>query len=624
MKLTSRATILVAPVVAGLLVPAVAWGVFSTARSNPGNTVTAGVLKAPGTLSATAHVPDNAGNTGDVTLTWNDGLGNTGSLNPGGYVVERQTAGSTLWQTVATPTYGSACNAATHTCTVTDATAAFNTTYSYRISSTVGSWTAGPTTVRVAASVAPSAVEDRPMPIDALYSVAQSGSGLIAVGQNGRILVCSGTCTGSGSWQVATSPTTNDLYRVVFDASGSGRAWAAGAGGTVLTCASNCTSTAAGTWTSVNAGTTASLYGIGTTSGYVAVVGANRTMRYTTDAAFTTWQTGTVSAGTGTTTLYGIAVAGPKNVVAVGSLGVIAGCSFTSGGSSAVCGGATALTAVGYAGGTSAPTTDMRDVAYVSGSGNSDHIYAVGAGGNVYVSTSMTSGYTKKATGSTADLNAVAAVSQNAAGAVGEPVSPNSSVFLRCTASCSSTGTWSAGPDTGTTKSLFGIAGSGSTYWAVGASGIVRYFNGTAWITQLSGPVPVSTTVVQTNDINRYTVTTATTLSPPCTTPALVATATVPARSSAAVTSPTVKVTIGYVFAGATNTSQVALSTNGGSTWSTPVALTSNVAAATAKTVDFTGTVTGSDSSQQIVLCVQGAGGGGQMNVDMVHVDVEE
>jgi hypothetical protein len=48
------------------------------------------------------------------------------------------------------------------------------------------------------------------------------------------------------------------------------------------------------------------------------------------------------------------------------------------------------------------------------------------------------------------------------------------------------------------------------------------------------------------------------------------------------------------------------------------------VSAATVATVDFTGTVPGSDSAQQILLCVQGAGGGGRMNVDMVHVDVEE
>jgi len=48
------------------------------------------------------------------------------------------------------------------------------------------------------------------------------------------------------------------------------------------------------------------------------------------------------------------------------------------------------------------------------------------------------------------------------------------------------------------------------------------------------------------------------------------------------------------------------------------------VAASAAKTVDFTGTVPASDSAQQILLCVQGTGGGGHMNVDMIHVDVEE
>ena len=624
MKLTSRASILVAGFAATILVPAVAYGAFTTGTGNPGNSVTAGVLKAPGTLTATAHQQDNATNTGSVTLTWNDGLTGTGTLSPAGYLVERQTAGSTSWQSVATPTYASACNAG-HVCTVTDTGAAFNTTYSYRIRSTAGGWTAGPANVRLAASVAPTAAEDRALPTDALASVAYSGAGLIAVGQNGRILVCSGTCTGTGAWQMAASPTGNDLNRVVFDASGTGRAWAAGAAGTLLTCASGCTSTTA-TWTSVNAGTTAALYGITANTGYVAVVGANLTMRYTTDANYipSSWQSGTVSAGTGTTTLYGVAAKSAKNVVIVGTNGVIAACSFTGGGSN-VCGGSTAFTAVTYAGGTSAPTADMRDVSYVAGTGSNDDVLAVGAGGNLYVSTSLTSGYTKKTTGSAADLYAAAAVSQSAAAAVGDPTSGASSVFVRCTANCFSTGSggWAAGADTGTTNSLSGLAGSGSSYWASGAGGTVRYFTGSAWTGQSPSSTTVSPALLQTNDGNRYSLASATALTSRCTAPALVATASVPARSSAAVTSPTVKVTVGYAFSGGTNTSQVALSTNNGSSWSA-APLTANVATATAKTVVFTGTVPASDSPQQILLCVQGTGGGGRMNIDLVHVDVEE
>jgi hypothetical protein len=46
--------------------------------------------------------------------------------------------------------------------------------------------------------------------------------------------------------------------------------------------------------------------------------------------------------------------------------------------------------------------------------------------------------------------------------------------------------------------------------------------------------------------------------------------------------------------------------------------------AATARTVDVTGAVAGGDSAQQILLCVQGAGEGGRMNVDLIHIDVEE
>ena len=620
MKLTSRASILVAAFTAAILVPAIAYGAFTAGTSNPGNTVTTGVLKAPGALTATAHLPDNATNTGNVTLTWNDGVTGSGTLDPAGYVAERQTAGSSSWQSVATPTYGSACNAG-HVCTVTDTSAAFNTTYSYRVRSTTGGWTAGPANVRLAASIAPTAAEDRELPIDALASVAYSASGLVAVGQNGRILVCAGTCTGTGAWQMAASPTSNDLNRVVFDGSGSGRAWAAGAGGTVLTCASGCTSASA-TWTGVNAGTSAELYGIAANTGYVAVVGASRTMRYTTDANYTTWSSGTISAGTATTTLYGITAKSAKNVVVVGSrgtgtTGVIAACSVSGNG---VC-GSTAFAAVTYASGSSAPTADMRDVSYVSGGG--DNAYAVGAGGNVYVSTSLTSGYTKKTTGSTSDLYAVAAVSQNAAAAVGAPASGGSSVFLRCTANCASTGTWAGGADTGTTSSLSGLAGSAGSYWAAGSGGTIRYFNGAAWTGQSPATTAVNPSVLQATDGNQYALATASALTSSCTAPALVATATVPARSSSAVTSPAVKVTVGYNFAGGTNASQVALSTDNGSTWSA-AALTGNVTASTAKTVDFTGTVPASDSAQQILLCVQGTGGGGHLNIDMVHVDVEE
>lgn len=624
MKLTSRATILVTLATVVVLVPAVAFGAYSAGTSNPGNAVAAGVLKGPGTLTATAHVADNATNRGDVTLTWNDGLSNAGTITPGGYLIERQAAGSTEWQSAATPAYASVCDNASHACTFTDATAAFNTTYSYRIRSTVSNWTAGPTTVRLAASIAPSAAEERAAPA-ALNSVAYSASGLIAVGDGGRIMVCAGSCTGNASWQAATSPTSNDLYRVVFEAAG--RAWAAGAGGTLLTCASSCTSTSA-TWTNVNVATTASLYGIAATSGYVAVVGANLTMRFTTDAAFGSWQSGTVGVGTPTTTLYGIVAKNAKNVVVIGSRGsgthgVIAGCTT---GSNNVCGVSAAFTAVGYASESSAPMADMRDMAHVSGGGN-DNIYVVGTGGNVYVSTSLTTGYTKKSTGSSADLYAVAAVSQSAGGAVGDPTSSAASTFLRCTASCAGSGAWSAGADTGTTNRLSGIAGSGTSYWAVGSGGTIRYFNGTTWTAQSSpssaSTVAVSPARVQANDGNRYALATATSLGTACTAPALLATATVPARSSSAVTSPTVKVTIGYDFDGGTNTSRVSLSANGGGTWS-GAALTSNVAAATVKTVDFTGDVPAADSAQQIQLCVQGTGGNGHMNVDMVHIDVEE
>jgi hypothetical protein len=166
-------------------------------------------------------------------------------------------------------------------------------------------------------------------------------------------------------------------------------------------------------------------------------------------------------------------------------------------------------------------------------------------------------------------------------------------------------------------------AGLEERHWAVGAGGTIRYFNGTAWTAQTSPVTSVSPAVVQTNDGNRYPLTTALTLGTACTTPALVATATVPARSSSAVTSPAVKVTIGYDFAAGTNSSQIALSTNSGSTWFAAT-LPANVTAPTAKTADFTGTVAASDTAQQILLCVQGAGGGGRMNVDMIHIDIEE
>ena len=630
MKLTSRATLIVAAVAAVALLPAVAFAALSSASSNPGNAVAAAVLRAPGSLTLTAHPLDNATNSGAVTLTWSDALSGSGTVNPAGYTIERRTSGSTEWLPVATPTHAGAC--ASGTCVFTDPTAEFNSAYSYRVRSSVGNWTAGPSNVRLAASIAPGTAENRGPLTTRLNSVAQSGSTLVAVGHGGRILVCSISCTSSPTWEAAASPTTNDLNRVVFDIDTTGRAWAVGANGTVLTCAGGCTAAAA-TWTSVDAGTTADLYGVFATTGYVALVGANRTMRYTTQSStFNVWLPGLVNSdvGTPTSTLYAVAGQDSKNVVVVGSrgtgtTGVIAHC--TSGGGSSVCGASgRPIALAAYASGFQAPTADMRDVDYVSGGG--DNIYAVGGGGTVYVSPSFASGYRTRPSNTTADLYGVVAISKDAAAAVGDPVSPGSSVFLRCPSNCAGNNANWGGTmaNTGTTNRLHAVAGSsGSSLWAVGAGGTIQYYNGTTWSAQSppSGVTPVDPAVLRSHDANRHPLPTAASLSATCTTPALVATATVPARSGADVTAPMVKVTIGYGFTGGTNAAQVLLSTDGGGTWHVR-ALTPNVATTTARTVDFTGTVPGSDSVRDIRLCVQGTGGGGVMNVDLVHLDVEE
>jgi len=613
MKRAHRATLVVGLAAAATLLPAVAVAALSSATGNPGNAVGAAVLRPPGALAATAHATNSAANVGTVTLTWTDTVDASGTVTPTAYTVERQAAGTATWQAVGSPTYAAAC--ASHTCTYDDTSAAFNTTYAYRIRSSLGGWTAGPTSVRLAASVAPTSAEDRQAVNAALNSVAYSAAGLVAVGQGGRILACNGACT-AGGWQSASSPTTNDLNRVVFESGG--RAWAVGAGGTVLTCASNCTN--GGAWTSVNAGTTETLYGVYAESGYVAVVGTNRTLRYSTVANYATWLTGTVTAGTATSTLYGIAASNAKNVVVVGGkgsggTGVIAAC--TASGSN-MCGAAGfPLAAVTYASGSAAPTVDMRDVAYAAGAGG--NLYAVGAAGNVYASGAFASNYARKVTGSTADLYGVAGVSQSAAAAIGD-------AFLRCTGSCASgTGGWAAGADPGTTNRLTGIAGTGSAYWAVGAAATIRYFNGTSWTGQSppGGTTTVDIARLRTHDGSAYAFATTAALSPACLSPALVAKATVPARSGSGVTAPTVKVTVGYGFNGSTNATQVSLSTNDGATWSTRT-LTANVTTSTVRTVDFTGTVAGSDADQEVQICVQASGGAGVMNLDLLHLDVEE
>ena len=613
-----KPTIIVAAVAtAAVLAPAVAFAAFSVATSNPGNAVGAGVLSAPGDLTATAHPVDSAANSGAVTLTWTDTRAGSGTVNPAGYVVQRRPAGAGDWTTVATPARASVCDAG-GTCVYTDATAGFNAAYGYRIQSTVANWTAGPTDVRVAASIAPSAAEGRGTITAGLTSVAQYGSGLIAVGPGGRVVVCSSSCTGAGvTWSAATSPTTNDLNRVVVDSSGV--AWAVGDAGTVLKCASLCVTT--GSWTHVATTTTANLYGIFTTSGYMAVVGADRTMLYATNNNGTGWQTASVNGGIATTTtFYGVTGKSSKDVVVVGgtgSAGVVAACPNGGG----VCGGSLTLTAVtSYSGG--APANDLRDVGYVGGGG--DNVYAVGLGGQVYVSTSTlpTGTYTKKSAGTTADLYVVVATSQSSAAAAGAPASGNSA-FLRCTSNCAGSGTWSAGADTGTTNHLRGLAGTGTAYWAVGAAGTIRYFAGGSWSAQNppSQIVTIAPAVVSTHDGDRATVA-AGPLSATCAGPALVVTASVPARSGAGVTTPTVRVTVSYSFAGATNAGQVLVSTNG-TTWSTARALTSNVSTSTVRTVDLTGTVAAGDSAQDVQVCVQGSGVG-PMFVDMVHLDVEE
>ena len=103
MKLTSRATLIGTVITAAVLAPAVAFAAFSVGTSNPGNGIAAGVLAAPGDLTATAHPVDSAANSGAVTLTWSDIALRVGHGGPSRLLVERRPASSADWQPVATP-----------------------------------------------------------------------------------------------------------------------------------------------------------------------------------------------------------------------------------------------------------------------------------------------------------------------------------------------------------------------------------------------------------------------------------------------------------------------------------------------------------------------------------------
>lgn len=583
---------------------------FTTTTANPGNVVGTGTLAPPAGLRS-LHA--DAANDGSVRLRWTPPAA-LGSVAPEAYDVQRAPAGSTAYTTIASPTPAAA-GCGDGTCEHTDSTAAYNASYSYRVVSSLASWTAGPTNVTTAASLPPvRAVAKLAGTAYALYDVddnpaatSATTAGLVAVGQGGRIVVCSSGCAdASAPWTPAVSPTANDLYDVFVESTN--RAWAVGAGGTVLTCADACT-TAAAVWAPVSGlpGTPGTLRGVYSDGGYVVVVGASGYVarRKETSGA---WAAAAVT-NVGTGTVRGVTGTSQKQVVLVGDAGLVASCN-ASGQNACGDSGAPFVKRVTTA------TATFHGVTHVD-----RNTYAVvGAAGNVYVNTdNAVALFTKvlSAGTGTADLYDVAAQSGSVR-AVGA-----SGAVTTCASSCTTAAsTWTAS-SAGTTASLHGIAGNAG-WWVVGDNATIRRGSGTTWTAQTapgatSAETPVEAALLARRDGTSYAVTAPPGTSAPstCTAPSLLAYLSPPSATAA----PTrVSVTLAYTATG-TGGGTLLVSPDAGASW-----VTRSLPAATGAqepAFDLSAAVPAlSTAAEGLRICVAPSAGT-TLAVDLVHADVD-
>lgn len=166
--------------------------------------------------------------------------------------------------------------------------------------------------------------------INAVHGKTQggpAGSEAFAVGNLGRIFVCSSNCDKAAAiWTQTTSPTTQNLQSIACDSSNS--CLAVGDNGTILQCTSSCKNTSS-TWTLQDPGTSANLNRVRYVSSTVAYVSGSGGTILVTDDGGATWST---EATPVSANLFGLAAPTAANQWAVGGNGTII--STVSGGAS--------------------------------------------------------------------------------------------------------------------------------------------------------------------------------------------------------------------------------------------------------------------------------------------------
>jgi hypothetical protein len=533
-----------------------AWA-YVAVTAQTGVDTTAGTLGAPAEFATRLQASDL--DDGRTRLSWAAPAG----IAPSSYTIERQPLAGP-WVTV-TPSTFPTCPAGA--CTAIDGTATPGTSFRYRVSAKRGLWASPPSAVRLAASLVPTSATALPDSAQ-LAGIAATGAGGVAVGEAGTVLACASGCTtDTGSrWRRAAWPTSHHLRAVALPSASD--AWVVG-DRVVLHCTADCTATAPTVHPVVAAET---LLGSGVATG-VAAAGddvalvAGRRLLYSTDGG-TRWADGTAAIGAPTgTTLLAVAGADAHQLLVTGTGGFAARCVLTA---PASCGDpGTTFTVVSSRG-------DLRSVAWDTGD-------------STYLGVD-THGHLWRGTPGPTDVS------------------------------------WAADPaDSGVPIGARGATSAAGHVWAVadpgssapGASGI-RHFHSSGWATQATSSALDETALAATgSSVVTVPARAAGTLPSTCAAPALLATVEVPAGP----TPPAGPAVSAWVTAsGPTGLTAAVLASTDGVAWSAAETLDLTVVATS---VAFSGLAWTTTSARTLHLCIVAAGGD-TLTVDALRVGVQE
>ena len=673
---TQRFLIASGLVVALIASSGAAWALFSGTGAQT-STATAGSLNTPAGLTST-HPNVTGSGDGNVTLAWSDTLNidqpvtyyifrepSAASVTP---PVSPASPGDSWVQTSFSPvtntgsnsrgqctTTGSVPNLSV-SCVFTDS-AVYNSQYVYDVMSVVGGWKTA-SAADMALSLPPTSGKDYSGGSDPNLNAVQAlgNSNILAVGDNCTLLFSAGT-----TWSTVSLNSVCTGYNLtginVLDASDGWIVGSNGTNGLVLSCSSNC-NTSAGVWQKATTATLPSLMsvtaasqadGAGKQDFYVYAGGAGgnliacQVIANAADACAGTGGTWNAFVPTGFSgvTFTGVSTVSNNgnNIWAVGSTnaganGFLAVCTEAAHGTSCGVSPGTGWTAAAHA-----PTTNAyRSVLATSNT----QVYATGAGGTLLLCTTSCNDAAnglwptdESGIGSSDSVTGIYVKDATHAFAVTE-----GGLAYNCAASCNAAGiSWvqQTVVDTGA-PALNDIAGGDATHvWAVGDTGTILFFPTTNyWGQQASG---VSSYALASADLTSLANPDGTlyTTQVPWATGAVIPgggcsggnqgvlvkfAPTIPSGISRfTVRAATVVKATGSPGAGA----GYALSIFDGSAWTTGATspLTTNL---TTATVDFSAQINTPTKLSSMQLCLQavsGTSGSVKTAIDLLHVDVD-